>query len=140
MNNGTGGLVQGNPGFESLSVLDFVLGDVDGDGDVDVFLNNQMYVNDGAGSFTREMSFVARTLSCADVDGDGDLDLYGVDIQTCGLLMNDGSGHFTLDAQAFGGLRPSCERSAWADYDGDGDVDLFAGECGGMMVLADLRS
>ena len=67
------------------SVWGVAMGDVDGDGDLDVLIGrelkaNQLLINDGAGGFSVDASFpggVANTHAVAmgDVDGDGDLDL-----------------------------------------------------------------
>jgi tetratricopeptide (TPR) repeat protein len=63
-----------------------VLGDVDNDGDADVYLSgigpNALYLNDGSGRFVEAADEVVRgddisvSATFADVDHDGDLDLY----------------------------------------------------------------
>ena len=61
------------------------LGDVDGDGDLDIVVantgvssQNQVYINDGAGSFTDAGQLLgandSRSVILGDVDGDADLD------------------------------------------------------------------
>ena len=116
------------------------LGDVDGDGLVDVFLArtegcNALYRNLGGWKF-EDITTRAGVGACdryssgaafADVDGDGDLDL--VLLATRGpnaIFLNDGKGHFTehrdlgLDSLGNGGTTITM-----ADVDGDGRLDLF---------------
>ena len=84
------------------------LGDVDGDGDLDmVFGNlvqqNRLYLNTGAGFYTdataaRMPAAVDNTNAVAlgDVDGDGDLDMVvGNYAEQNRLYLNDGTGTFT---------------------------------------------
>ena len=116
------------------------LGDVDGDGMVDVFLArtegpNALYRNLGGWRFAdiTASAGVATpdrySTGCAfaDVDGDGDLDL--ILLATTGpnaIFLNDGRGRFTerrdlgLDPAGRGGTTV-----ALADVDGDGSLDLY---------------
>ena len=117
------------------------LGDVDGDGQVDLFLArtegaNALYRNLGGWRFeevtTRAGVAAADRFSTgcalADVDGDGDLDL--VLLATLGpnaIFLNDGTGQFTehgadlgLDLAGRGGTT-----IALADVDGNGTLDLY---------------
>ncbi|GIR40532.1 MAG: hypothetical protein CM15mP51_13120 [Porticoccaceae bacterium] len=43
--------LQENPATENAFAHDASSGDVDGDGDIDVFMNAVVYFNDGAGNF-----------------------------------------------------------------------------------------
>ncbi len=61
-----------------------VLGDIDGDGNLDMVVNNntegrRVYRNDGTGTFTDTEQILSsnsgRDLTLGDVDGDGDLDI-----------------------------------------------------------------
>ena len=116
------------------------LGDVDGDGLVDIYLShlegpNQLYRNLGNWRFEdiTELAGVAAPdrfstgVVFADVDGDRDLDL--LTAATGGpnaLYVNDGAGQFT-DRTAEAGLvsdRGSTTMTL-ADVDGDGDLDLY---------------
>ncbi|MHC4066633.1 MAG: CRTAC1 family protein, partial [Planctomycetota bacterium] len=118
------------------------LGDVDGDGLVDVYLAhlagpNALYRNLGDWKFEEigDAAGVAapdRLSSGAtfgDVDGDGDLDLL---VTALGgpnaLFLNDGTGTFS-DATADAGLDSDrgSTTAALADIDGDGDLDLYIG-------------
>ena len=89
-----------------------VLGDVDGNGDLDLVLGNggqqnRLYLNDGTGTFADATatrmppdSDFSKAVALGDVDGDGDNDLvFGNSGQQNRLYLNDGTGRFT-DATA----------------------------------------
>ena len=131
-----------------------VVGDVDGDGDNDVFEVNygeqcRLLVNNGAGELTDgtdlgsatstglpAMSALSRCAVFFDMDGDGDLDLILGNNGLNMLWRNNGSGEFT-DATA-GNLPPSVD-DTWAivalDVDGDTDRDLVIGNTGQNQLL-----
>ena len=117
------------------------LGDVDGDGLVDLFLArtegpNALYRNLGGWRFediTARAGVAAADrfstgAAFADTDGDGDLDL--VLLATTGpnaVFVNDGTGRFTEHGADLG-LAPGARGSttpALADVDGDGDLELY---------------
>ncbi len=130
------------------------LGDVDGDGDLDVATANwqaveggapagvRLLVNDG-GTFADATSGLPsdQTMTFGvllfDADGDGDLDLYGAsDGAAPRLLLGDGSGAFepapegAMPADARTGRTPAA-----LDFDGDGDVDVALATTGGGLHL-----
>ncbi len=129
---------------DSDETVALAFGDIDGDGDLDLFLVNsdpyfleqhRVYLNEGSGAFAAAPSQPpvnpyggAQALSLGDVDGDGDLDaLVGNFGQLCGLLLNNGSGVFTdASAQLPPIIRPT-RAVALADLDGDGDLDALIG-------------
>ncbi|MCE2954008.1 MAG: CRTAC1 family protein [Gemmatimonas sp.] len=117
------------------------LADVDGDGDLDLFVGfngapNRLYRNDG-GTFVdvAAASGVAdgrptRAAAFGDWDADGDADLLVGFAPGAGpvlqLYRNDG-GRFT-DATTVAGLSMdsgAVRQPVWVDMDSDGDLDLF---------------
>ncbi len=130
-------------------------GDVDDDGDLDLFVgnnqgqNNSVYENDGSGSFSplsaRSLTIDrGETTACAwgDVDRDGDDDLLAVNRTTLlgprptagtfnTLYLNLGSADFSLPDH--GPLATDADESygaALGDLDGDGRLDLAVANLG----------
>jgi hypothetical protein len=116
------------------------LGDVDGDGLVDVFFAktqgcSALYKNLGRWKFS-DITQAAGVGACdrnssgtalADFDGDGDLDLFLLSTRgPNAVFVNDGKAHFTerkdlgLDTAGRGGTT-----IAMGDVDGDGRLELF---------------
>jgi len=130
-----------------LKVGDVDIGDVDGDGDLDLVLADwgprgpigpeggrvQLWLNDGSGRFTdataaqmpsTQVRFTWE-LDFVDVDNDWDLDLaVSAKLSTSVLFENDGSGHFTDVTE---GRLPQFTNNyefEAMDLDGDGYLDL----------------
>ncbi|QNH61208.1 FG-GAP-like repeat-containing protein [Hymenobacter sediminicola] len=127
-----------------------LLGDVDGDGDLDMVSNAGLFsarirLNNGTGQFGAGSSVVVAGdpagLALADVDNDGDLDLLATDAQnaTTAICLNNGSGEFI--GSVFGaqnvpvGQRPVSV--ATGDIDADGDLDFVtANESGNSASIS----
>ncbi len=151
VNDGTGHFedFSDESGLRDVQAGFFAFGDVDDDGDQDVFAGldlvdyapntSAMYLNDGEGHFTHvEGSAVEGTPNTtqanavfADFNGDGELDLFvgngGTTYSDTDLLFaNMGGGELSNQSAALQGqiAQPS-NGSVTCDYDDDGDLDIF---------------
>ncbi|MCI0587410.1 MAG: VCBS repeat-containing protein [Planctomycetes bacterium] len=118
------------------------LGDVDGDGDPDALLGNDLgsqsllQLNDGTGVFTDATSqlpaFAGNTkaLAVGDLDGDGDLDALLGNNGVSRLYVNGGTGIFTNASPQLPSIQEATESLALGDVDGDGDLDALLGNGG----------
>ncbi len=153
-NNGAGQFIKvtGDPLVTSgKSSMSASWGDVDNDGDFDVFIanagyfqeqNNQLFLNNGDGSFTESTPAAINAdggcsygSAFADVDNDSDLDLVVANGFCTGsirnfLYLNNGGGDFTPAPE--GAMDPGTPCSfglAFGDYDNDGFQDLAVATC-----------
>ncbi|MEM7229251.1 MAG: VCBS repeat-containing protein [Planctomycetota bacterium] len=123
-------------------------GDIDNDGDLDIYITSgagsrfscgqyRIYVNDGTGVFTDETNTrhpignVCNNMDCifGDIDNDFDLDVRTASTGTNNsrLYRNDGTGVYT---QAAIPSDSSCYSYDFGDIDGDGDLDLLGANGG----------
>jgi hypothetical protein len=132
----------------SSKALGVVCGDVDDDGDTDLFLAcdmtpNLLYINDGRGHFTEEaisrncaLSDTGGTLSgmgtdLRDADGDGlpDLLVTNFYMESNSLYRNLGGGMFSNVSTTVGlggpNSRQVCFGTALRDFNNDGWLDVF---------------
>src|SRR5690606_15431113 len=124
------------------------LADLDGDGDLDRVIGNEvppnrLLLNDGEGRFSEysdrlnlRVSLHTREVFTVDVEGDGDLDIVFANLTSNGgkrdkdprtrLLINDGHANFSDETEA---RLPQNEFSTYAaapmDFDRDGHPDLL---------------
>ncbi|MEE2787613.1 MAG: CRTAC1 family protein [Myxococcota bacterium] len=139
-------------GLRDVQAGFFAFGDVDNDGDQDVFAGldiqltgqtSAIYLNDGAGRFTQLTNAgvedgvpAAAQAIFADFDSDGRLDLFVGHGHTSfsapdSLYIGDGTGRFTNASARL--QNPPAQPSNGAvacDYDNDGDLDIFVSTYG----------
>lgn len=138
---------KGNHQFEAVNVSllksitkgDFSVGDIDNDGDIDIFItgtdqsNNkvsELYINNGNFVFTVNSSFVSVSKSSSlftDVNHDGWLDIIisgydGITERTI-LYVNNKNNTFTLTAAPFKNVIAGSVSSS--DIDNNGTLDIF---------------
>ena len=120
------------------------LADLDGDGDLDIYLVQSGTLSAGASAHMDRVYFnvegghfepghpvpdgdgYGMGVAAGDYDNDGDVDLYVTNVGANVLLRNDGSGRFENVAAAAGVDEPGWGASAaFLDLDADGDLDLF---------------
>lgn len=105
-----------------ISTLEFAYiksGDLDGDGDIDLLIDDKIYKNDGNAIFTyySSLNFGGRSMM-ADFDNDGDLDIMVRQNDDVFLMRINGAGNFTQTNSYQGGI------GNIGDINGDGYLDI----------------
>lgn len=129
-----GDFVATSQDWSNMAIWSMDVGDLDGDGDLDILIGdgylpgNQVWLNTGSGSFVPGAivgNSVDDLMGLGDLDSDGDLDAliistYGDPFNT--VWLNDGTANFTPGHQitAFSGF------VELGDVDNDGDLDRFS--------------
>lgn len=149
--DGTGALFPlGSVGAQAIPTH-VALGDIDGDGDLDVAVNVannarvRVYVNNGSGVLLFDEEYVVfstpRGVLLADLDEDEDLELVCVHTYDKKVVVrkNDGLGNFgaqTAYDVEYGGMPGGLPESIYAaDMDDDGAIDLVVGTAGNPVIL-----
>ncbi|WP_324671433.1 FG-GAP-like repeat-containing protein [Hymenobacter sp. GOD-10R] len=139
LNNGTGIFSGGQDlNVGPYSPYKIILGDVDGDGDLDLLISYfqnlgvvTILLNDGKANYTLKQQVSVGSypvdLAVGDVDADGDLDLLTANstypANTASIRLNDGSGTFSSGSEVSVGI--GGRTIAVGDVDNDGDLDLL---------------
>lgn len=125
------------PGSEDTLTKDLSWGDYDGDGDLDLAVANDSYVNqlyrNNEGILEEVPGFPlgssedeSTALAWGDYDNDGDLDLaIGNKVQPSELLINQ-NGDFTVE-KSFLGSGNTTTSVGWGDFNEDGYLDIVIG-------------
>jgi len=94
-------------------------GDIDGDGDIDLIIDNKIFKNDGNAlfSFYSSLSIGGRSM-IADFDNDGDLDIFVRQNDDVYFMSNNGIGNFSQIYSFIGGI------GNIGDLNGDGYIDI----------------
>ncbi len=145
-NDGAGTFTDSGQRLGSESTTDGALGDLDGDGDLDLVVanypslfspgSNLLYLNQG-GTFTASGTNLGlgntTAVALGDLDGDQDLDIFFANRgEGSKVWRNAGGGSFTDSGQSLGSAQTFC--LALGDLDGDQDLDAFFGNGGGNTV------
>jgi hypothetical protein len=145
LNDGRGGFARQESPWADEEAPDSgaTLADVDGDGDLDAYVNTQLkkpnryFRNEGGGRFVpAELGEATQdkssnfSSSFADIDGDGDLDLYvsgpTLELNDVNLAFRNDDGRFVaVSGTALDNGKNNPAAALWGDVDNDTDVDLI---------------
>ncbi len=132
-NDGSGIFTDSGQNIGNSYSTQVVLGDVDGDGDLDAAVataydSSKIFLNNGSGIFTDNGQILGGYynigICLGDTDNDGDLDMFLGNVMSADeLWLNDGQGSFSDSLTYYAGTDTAAVE--FGDLDGDGDLDLF---------------
>ncbi len=153
INDGSGNFVVQGEGFGAggcgvgfIEGLGFDVGDVDADGDLDLFVvtpEKTLWINDGHGDFksidleSTENVPLPSDIALGDLDQDGDLDAVAVNYEgdpSIQLLRNDGKGRYSASEDLVSRTAVYTDVEL-GDFNGDGRLDVIALHRRGEKVL-----
>jgi fibronectin type 3 domain-containing protein len=145
VNTASGIFMQTSTSGIGVNPYSITAGDWNGDGFLDLAVKNMDYtvsilMNNGSNQFTKTSSLTIGTINApgsitaGDWNGDGYVDLAATDegSSTASILMNNGSGQFTISTTINTGDSPSSIISR--DWNGDGYPDLAIANYGSSTV------
>jgi len=145
---GTGTFVPGSDLPGAQVPYQSTLGDVDGDGDLDIVATNlnaatvDIWLNSGNATYALASSVpglnAATAIELGDIDADGDLDLVVASGTNIMVLNNDGTG--TFGGGSFVNTSLWSVNLALGDVDGDGDLDLAVAKNQGSSISLHLNN
>ncbi|MFT5682606.1 MAG: hypothetical protein ACI8RZ_003528 [Myxococcota bacterium] len=140
--------------FDRDGDLDLIVGTMPENPDTEGIVNgtelgtgSRLYLQDGGDFQVSQGALPAETaagmvwqISPIDADSDGDLDLYlahdfGPFLAPNQLLLNDGTGYFTVAEDCFCNIEMHAMGTAVGDANGDGYPDLYITDAGGPNLL-----
>ena len=139
-NDGAGAFTQGPTLMADSGCLGLGAGDLDGDGDLEIFVGraeaDRLFVNAGGRTYVDSGGRFGSTptggVAFGDVDGDGDIDILAAGWDESGhVWLNDGAGGLASGA-ALDVAALHVHGAVLADYEGDGDLDAFFALAGGI--------
>lgn len=143
LNDGTGQFTNSGQDLGNAYHTSVHLDDIDNDGDMDALVTNnynelnvtnenEIWINDGGGTFSKKVlsSPYSLDLSLADVDGDDDNDVVIGYVNFLGssnigakLFLNDGNGNYSASTLSFDKTQYSGAETG--DLNNDGNIDIL---------------